>query len=390
MRAHVPPSGRAAIGFGAGRGYEFDDFLADAAPPAGRRTCCCPPGTCARSPRTPTSWSRSCARPDAARPAGFRGGPRDPCGCVPLSGVVLWVPVRCSCPALGTAALRAVLGRRRSPSVVVPSSWVTDGVSVVVVESSAALAVSVPARMPPATSPPPTRATDRTHARRPTSVPARVAAGRAAVFRRVVHPKSCLPSGAPGTGPLDDQIRHRTCDEPCAEMPIGDERRQTTPFARSSDEGVDGAVPTPFERGRGGVAVEVHAPAAVGLLRGGEALELGLDHGRGEQRPCRAAGEGREVQWAHELVVGAPGHVQQPVGRHVRSQRVHGARPRRASSAPRRPGAARRTRAPWRAAPGPGPARPPGSSRSPASATGGRRPPRRRRRPGARRPRPRR
>jgi SAM-dependent methyltransferase len=31
MRAHVRPDGRAAIGFGAGRGYEFDDFLADAA-----------------------------------------------------------------------------------------------------------------------------------------------------------------------------------------------------------------------------------------------------------------------------------------------------------------------------------------------------------------------
>ncbi len=30
MRAHVRPGGRAAIGFGAGRGYEFDDFLADA------------------------------------------------------------------------------------------------------------------------------------------------------------------------------------------------------------------------------------------------------------------------------------------------------------------------------------------------------------------------
>ena len=30
MRAHVAPSGRAAIGFGAGRGYEFEDFLADA------------------------------------------------------------------------------------------------------------------------------------------------------------------------------------------------------------------------------------------------------------------------------------------------------------------------------------------------------------------------
>ena len=31
MRAHVRPDGRAAIGFGAGRGYEFDEFLADAA-----------------------------------------------------------------------------------------------------------------------------------------------------------------------------------------------------------------------------------------------------------------------------------------------------------------------------------------------------------------------
>jgi SAM-dependent methyltransferase len=30
MRAHIAPAGRAAIGFGAGRGYEFDDFLTDA------------------------------------------------------------------------------------------------------------------------------------------------------------------------------------------------------------------------------------------------------------------------------------------------------------------------------------------------------------------------
>ena len=30
LRAHLTPEGRAAIGFGAGRGYEFDDFLADA------------------------------------------------------------------------------------------------------------------------------------------------------------------------------------------------------------------------------------------------------------------------------------------------------------------------------------------------------------------------
>jgi SAM-dependent methyltransferase len=31
LRVHVVADGRAAIGFGAGRGYEFDDFLADAA-----------------------------------------------------------------------------------------------------------------------------------------------------------------------------------------------------------------------------------------------------------------------------------------------------------------------------------------------------------------------
>ena len=31
MRAHIRDDGRAAIGFGAGRGYEFADFLADAA-----------------------------------------------------------------------------------------------------------------------------------------------------------------------------------------------------------------------------------------------------------------------------------------------------------------------------------------------------------------------
>ena len=31
MARHLRPEGRAAIGFGAGRGYEFDDFLADAA-----------------------------------------------------------------------------------------------------------------------------------------------------------------------------------------------------------------------------------------------------------------------------------------------------------------------------------------------------------------------
>ena len=30
LRAHVAPAGRAAIGFGSGRGYDFDEFLADA------------------------------------------------------------------------------------------------------------------------------------------------------------------------------------------------------------------------------------------------------------------------------------------------------------------------------------------------------------------------
>jgi trans-aconitate methyltransferase len=31
FRAHLRPDGRAAIGFGAGRGYDFDAFLSDAA-----------------------------------------------------------------------------------------------------------------------------------------------------------------------------------------------------------------------------------------------------------------------------------------------------------------------------------------------------------------------
>jgi hypothetical protein len=31
MLAHLSEGGRASIGFGAGRGYEFDEFLADAA-----------------------------------------------------------------------------------------------------------------------------------------------------------------------------------------------------------------------------------------------------------------------------------------------------------------------------------------------------------------------
>jgi hypothetical protein len=30
LRAHIADAGRAAIGFGGGRGYEFDEFLADA------------------------------------------------------------------------------------------------------------------------------------------------------------------------------------------------------------------------------------------------------------------------------------------------------------------------------------------------------------------------
>ena len=30
LRAHLTDDGRAAFGFGAGRGYEFDEFLADA------------------------------------------------------------------------------------------------------------------------------------------------------------------------------------------------------------------------------------------------------------------------------------------------------------------------------------------------------------------------
>jgi hypothetical protein len=31
LAAHLSPDGRLAVGFGAGRGYDFDDFFADAA-----------------------------------------------------------------------------------------------------------------------------------------------------------------------------------------------------------------------------------------------------------------------------------------------------------------------------------------------------------------------
>lgn len=64
LRAHLAADGRAAIGFGAYREYEFTDFLNDAADAGFAPICCCPAGTCGRSPRTPTSWSRCCARPD--------------------------------------------------------------------------------------------------------------------------------------------------------------------------------------------------------------------------------------------------------------------------------------------------------------------------------------
>ena len=71
--------GRAAIGFGAGRGYDFDDFLADAARRRlGARTCCCPRGTCGRSTPRRSSWSRSCGRPEPAGAHGVSPSERPP------------------------------------------------------------------------------------------------------------------------------------------------------------------------------------------------------------------------------------------------------------------------------------------------------------------------
>ena len=65
LRAHLTPAGRAVVGFGAGRGYPFDEFLADAAA-AGLQAdllLSTRGDPAARSPRTPTSWSRCCGRP---------------------------------------------------------------------------------------------------------------------------------------------------------------------------------------------------------------------------------------------------------------------------------------------------------------------------------------
>lgn len=62
LRAHLDTDGRAVIGFGAGRDYEFAAFFADAAAAGFTRTCCCRPGICGRSATTPTSSSRCCGR----------------------------------------------------------------------------------------------------------------------------------------------------------------------------------------------------------------------------------------------------------------------------------------------------------------------------------------
>ena len=62
MRAHLRGAGRAVIGFGVGRGYGFDEFVADAGAAGRRRTRCWRRGICARSPRPRTSLWRSCVR----------------------------------------------------------------------------------------------------------------------------------------------------------------------------------------------------------------------------------------------------------------------------------------------------------------------------------------
>ena len=51
--------GRIAVGFGAGRGYDFDEFRSDGTSWGWSGSWSWGPGTCARSPRTATSSWRS-------------------------------------------------------------------------------------------------------------------------------------------------------------------------------------------------------------------------------------------------------------------------------------------------------------------------------------------
>ena len=62
---HLAPSGRVVIGFGAGRGYEFPEFLADATASGLEADL---RGIFARSRRIPNSWSRCSPAPDPALP----------------------------------------------------------------------------------------------------------------------------------------------------------------------------------------------------------------------------------------------------------------------------------------------------------------------------------
>ena len=81
LRAHVAPDGRAAIGFGAGRGYPFEEFLADARAAGWEDNLLL--STWDLRPFTPDadSWSPFFGPPDRSRAARrARGGPRDPAG----------------------------------------------------------------------------------------------------------------------------------------------------------------------------------------------------------------------------------------------------------------------------------------------------------------------
>ena len=157
---------------------------------------------------------------------------------------------------------------------------------------------------------------------------------RPAVLRVLVASsmKSCPSVRRPLVGPLGNQIRASGLWRPCAAHP---ERRaertgavrlpgnaQSTPLARSRTSACTVRCPRHSRVAAGEKLAKSTAQPPSGCWPAGEPLELGLDHAGREQGARRAAREGREVQRPHELVVGAAGDVQQPVGRDVRPQRL--------------------------------------------------------------------
>ena len=103
---------------------------------------------------------------------------------------------------------------------------------------------------------------------------------------------------------------------------------QSTPLARSMHSACDRPVPAPLQRRRGGVAVEVHHPPAVGLLRRRPAAPA-------RPRPPPAAnsvragppGNGAKSSGRMNSSSAPPVDVQQPVGRDLRPQAVEQRRP---------------------------------------------------------------